>query len=64
MGTKLNWFYKELLFAIFILLSNSVVDVLAGDFTFDNMGKRILLALISGIAFALVMRYVDKKKTE
>ncbi len=62
MMTKLNWYYKGIFFAIFILLSHIFIDFLAGDFTMDRIGKRIILSLISGLLFGLLMKYIDRKK--
>ncbi|MDO6598046.1 hypothetical protein Q4512_14075 [Oceanihabitans sp. 2_MG-2023] len=64
MMTKLNWYYKGIIFGIFVLISNSAIDFLAGDFTFDGIGKKIILSLISGLLLGLLMKYIDNKKTE
>ncbi|QRM90432.1 hypothetical protein FG167_14705 [Lacinutrix sp. WUR7] len=61
---KLNWYYKGIIFAVFVLISNSAIDLVAGDFTFDNMEKRVLLSLISGLIFGLFMKYKDQRQSK
>jgi hypothetical protein len=62
--TKLNWYYKGIIFGIFVFLSNSAIDFLAGDFTFDGIGKRIIISLISGLIFGIFMKYIDSRESK
>jgi len=61
METKNNWIFEGIVFAIFMLVINGIIDSFAGNFTFDQYWKKIIAALVGGLFYGIIMKYIRSR---
>lgn len=55
-----NWIIEGLVFAALLLVINALINLVLGEFTFDQYWKRVVISIIGGLLYGFVMNVIRK----